>query len=84
MALVGQTMKTINSSQRHLLYLVKKGQENQGGWAMVSKGLWPLMQDLDPELVRLKENPLSDPGIRYAGDAQLTPEGEIVLKWSPI
>lgn len=65
--------KKLDAGEKNFLRLIAKGQEQHGGWAKVSKVLYPLVQKMPPELV---EHEAADEG---TGRARLSPRGEWVL-----
>jgi hypothetical protein len=65
--------KKLNAGEKNFLRLIAKGQQLNGGWAKVSKQLYPLVRAMPPELV---EHFAHEDG---GGRAQLTPQGEAVL-----
>ena len=66
--------KKLNSGEKHFLRLIASGQADNGGWAKVSKTLYPLVQKMPPELVE------HEPAEDGWGRARLTPQGEAVLE----
>jgi hypothetical protein len=64
--------KQLNSGDRHLLHLVRQGQDADG-WAKVSEQVMPLVQALPPELVTLDV---------AGGRVRLTDDGNVLLDWS--
>jgi hypothetical protein len=65
--------KKLDNGERHFLRLIAKGQEKYGGWAKVSKPLYPLVQKMPVELV---EHEPRDDG---CGRARLTQRGAAIL-----
>ena len=65
--------KKLDGGEKNFLRLIAKGQEKYGGWAKVSKPVYPLVQKMPPELV---EHEPDDDG---RGRARLTQRGEAVL-----
>ncbi len=67
-------MSNLTDGQKHLLRLIRKDQ-NEEGWAKVSKVVWPVVIQLPPELVDYEGEP------EEGGKARLTGDGNIVLDW---
>lgn len=67
----------INTNQKHLLYLIRKGRDAEG-WAKVSATVWPVVEKLSSEVEELVEVKKLEDG----GMAKLTVTGETVLDWS--
>lgn len=65
--------KKLDGGEKNFIRLIAKGQEQHGGWANVSKPLYPLVQKMPPELV---EHEPADDG---RGRARLTQRGEAIL-----
>lgn len=65
--------RKLDGGEKNFLRLIAKGQAQHGGWAKVSKVLYPLVQKMPPELV---EHEPADDGW---GRARLTQHGEAVL-----
>lgn len=65
--------KKLDGGEKNFIRLIAKGQEQHGGWAKVSKPLYPLVQKMPAELV---EHEQEDEG---RGRARLTPRGEAIL-----
>ncbi len=65
--------KKLDSGEKNFMRLIAKGQEQHGGWAKVSKPLYPLVQKMPVELV---EHEPEDEG---RGRARLTQRGEAIL-----
>lgn len=65
--------KTLDNGEKNFIRLIAKGQEKHGGWAKVSKVLYPLVQKMPPELVD------HEPEEDGRGRARLTQRGEAIL-----
>ena len=66
-------VKKLDGGEKNFLRLIAQGQEQHGGWAKVSRPLYPLVQKMPPELV---EHETEDEG---RGRARLTQRGEAIL-----
>lgn len=65
--------KKLNAGEKHFIRLIAKNQQEQGGWASVSKQVYPIVQKMPPELVE------HEPQEGGGGRARLTPRGDSVL-----
>jgi hypothetical protein len=65
----------LDAGQKHLLRLTAKGASENGGWAPVSKLVWPLIAALPNDLI--EKQPAAEGGL-----ARLTEAGETVLFYS--
>lgn len=66
-------VKKLDGGEKNFLRLIAQGQESNGGWAKVSKPLYPLVQKMPAELVE------HEPAEEGRGCARLTPRGEAIL-----
>lgn len=66
--------RKLDGGEKHFLRLISEGQARHGGWAKVSKPLYPLVAEMPSELV--EREPLPEGG----GRARLTPRGEALLE----
>lgn len=66
----------LDSGQKNLLRLTRKGMGEDKGWAIVSKAVWPMIVAMPPDLI---ERHLLQDG---TGIARLTDRGEAVLDYS--
>ncbi len=66
--------KKLNISERHILRLVRKGQDFEG-WAKVSAQVWPFVKAMPRELVTAEKT-------ETGGRAKLTVAGEVILDWT--
>lgn len=67
-------MPQLSSNHRHLLRLAQRDKDADG-WTKVSGVVWPLLQDIPPELAELRP-------AEVGGHIRLTEEGDIVLNWT--
>lgn len=65
--------KKLNIGEQHCIRLIAKGQKQGGGWAKVSKTLYPLVQTLPLELIE------HEPEEEGRGRVRLTAAGEAIL-----
>lgn len=70
-------MGKFDAGQINLLRLVRKGAAENGGWAPVSKMVWPMLEFLPVDLVE-RELTQDDSG---RGRARLTLRGEAVVDY---
>lgn len=63
-------MGKLSVNQKHMLKLIKKGQETPSGWAEVGKMLYPFLVEIMPEEL-VEHHPVGE-----AGQARLTKTGE--------
>lgn len=66
----------LDGGQKNLLRLTRKGMEENDGWAVVSKAVWPMIVMMPTDLI---ERHLLQDG---TGIARLTDRGEAVLDYS--
>jgi hypothetical protein len=67
-------VKKLDGGEKNFIRLIARGQEQNGGWAKVSKPLYPLVKNMPAELVEHK------PADDDCGWARLTPHGEAILE----
>jgi hypothetical protein len=66
----------LTSAAKHLLRLIRQGASGEGGWAPVSRVVWPLVEVLPSDLVEREA-----PGEDGRGRARLTMRGDAVVDY---
>ncbi len=65
----------LNAGQRRIIQLIEKEGNQHGGWAKVSRCLYPLVREMPPELVETEADE------KGGGRARLTRLGQEILNW---